>query len=653
MSPIMRLPALPLVANDPYFSVWCAADRLTDADTTHWSGAVKRLCGMIDIDGKPFRYLGLDGGEAMETLSLTVTPTSTRSVLQASGVLLTLVFTTPLLLDDPDVLSTPVTFIELSAEAADGKAHELSLSFSAYDDFCYDGSERPRMAQDVYQDGSLHIAYTGQRRQNLLCHSGDRITIDWGYLYLASRYCTVKSSENALKASIDITLKPDEKTNISLLLGYDDVASIHYFGMPAKAWYARNGKTFGTALKEFDASRDALLARCARFDETLTAEALQKGGEDYALICVAAYRQSIAAHKLIADREGRMVWLSKENDSNGCIGTVDVSYPSAPLFLKYNPEFVRGMCRPVLEFAKMPVWKYDFAPHDVGQYPQASGQVYGTLQRDGFSGKRQKGDLHPAYYLYPADADCYDLADQMPVEECGNLLIMLYAASFFDKRVELSDADIALLEQWVRYLVQYGDDPGEQLCTDDFAGHLAHNVNLSAKAIVGVACYAGLLKTLGDPKSGSYRKQAEAMAAGWHKRASVGAHTALTFDGLGWSMKYNLAWDRVLKLGLFADSFYQQEISSYLSRVNMYGLPLDSRRGVYQIRLDFMDCVHGRSAGSVPAAHCAGSQVFYAKRKPEYPSAIGTTRKPAIIFTLLPEAFRAACLCRYLSHEAR
>ena len=107
MKSLTRLPALPLIANDPYFSIWCAANRLTDADTTHWAGERKRLRGKLMIDGKPYRFLGRGEGEAMETVSLTVTPTSTQSVLQASGVRLSIAFTTPLLLDDPDLMSTP------------------------------------------------------------------------------------------------------------------------------------------------------------------------------------------------------------------------------------------------------------------------------------------------------------------------------------------------------------------------------------------------------------------------------------------------------------------------------------------------------------------------------------------------------------------
>ena len=577
MQTMTRLPALPLVANDPYFSIWCAADRLTDTDTTHWAGARKRLRGKLIIDGKPYRYLGHGEGQAMETVSMEVTPTSTRSVLEAAGVRLSVAFTTPLLLDDPDVLSTPITMIDLSLEAADGQSHVAALSFTAFDELCFDGDERPNMTQDVYALDGLQVCYMGQRRQKLLCHAGDHITIDWGYLYLAGR-AAMQCTADGLEAHDALKLVPGEKKNVSLLLGYDDVASINYFGVPTKAWYARNGKTIVEALCEFDAGHDSLLARCGKLDASLLKEAAQRGGEDYALICTAAYRQCICAHKLIADEQGQMVWLSKENDSNGCMGTVDVSYPSTPLFLKYNPELVRAMCRPVLRFANMPVWTYDFAPHDVGQYPQAIGQVYGTKRRALTGGETRNGDIQPAYYLYPAQADCYELRYQMPVEECGNMLIMLYSAAAMDGNFKMAQENLSLLEKWVQYLMKYGEDPGDQLCTDDFAGHLARNVNLSAKAVVGVACYAKLLRLAGDSKADFYEAEAKRMASSWLARAKAGEHTALTFDGQGWSMKYNLAWDRVLHLGLFEDAFYRQETKSYLPRNNAYGLPLDSRR---------------------------------------------------------------------------
>ena len=47
--------------------------------------------------------------------------------------------------------------------------------------------------------------------------------------------------------------------------------------------------------------------------------------------------QAFAAHKLVADADGTALYFPKENFSNGCIGTVDVFYPSAPIFLLLNP----------------------------------------------------------------------------------------------------------------------------------------------------------------------------------------------------------------------------------------------------------------------------------------------------------------------------
>lgn len=199
------------------------------------------------------------------------------------------------------------------------------------------------------------------------------------------------------------------------------------------------------------------------------------------------------------------------------------------------------------------------------RYPLATGQVYAARKPIGRTAS------HPPYYLYPAGTDVWDPRYQMPVEECGNMLIMLEAARAFGADKALADQYRSLLDNWVKYLVQYGEDPAEQLCTDDFAGHLAHNVNLAAKAIVGVACYARLT---GDE---SCTAQAKTMAAHLLEKIGDKGNTPLTLDGQGWSMKYNLLWDKVLHLGLLPDSFYAAETASYLPRINTYGLPLDSR----------------------------------------------------------------------------
>ena len=74
-----------------------------------------------------------------------------------------------------------------------------------------------------------------------------------------------------------------------------------------------------------------------------------------------------------------------------------------------------------------------------------------------------------------------------------------------------------------------------------------------------------------------YRDEAKRRANSWLERAAVGDHTALTFDGQGWSLKYNLVWDKLFGLDLLPDSFYSQETKSYLARSNTYGIPLDSR----------------------------------------------------------------------------
>ncbi|MDO4294251.1 MAG: DUF4965 domain-containing protein [Eubacteriales bacterium] len=579
---VTRAASIPLVLHDPYFSIWSPADHLYDADTQHWCGKRQQLRGYVTVDGVVYSFLGdREFHEPISQKSIDVTATATTYEFENEKIILTVRFTSPLLLEDFALVSRPCTYVDFSVEK---KADcEVYVDFLVSADLV---SQKPEKlvgcAAKMPEKGdapAFAYAQMGKAGQRPLGGSGDHVTIDWGYVYLATAQkdstCVYDEANGRLACRLAL------EDQAGLVLAFDDLLSINYFGQWRKAYWTG---VYGTILEAVGAAlsdREKTIKRAQRLDEELENAAKKVGGEDYALLCSMAYRHAVAAHKLITDEDGEIIFLSKENDSNGCIGTVDVSYPSVPLFLLYNTEYVKGMLRPVFKFASCDVWDFDFAPHDVGRYPYAWGQVYGmNREKSGswFSG--EDGEIFPPFYQYPAGTGIYDFKDQMPVEECGNMLILTEAVCGLDGSPAFAEPYMEVLGRWTEYLLAYGADPGEQLCTDDFAGHLAHNVNLSAKAIMGIEAYARLAGRLGRKKEQEeYHRKARDMAADWEKRALAGDHYMLAFGSpQTWSLKYNLVWDRFFGSGLFSQEVYDRELAYYIKKRNAYGTPLDSRR---------------------------------------------------------------------------
>jgi len=585
---VLRAPAVPLVAVDPYFSIWSPADRLTDAATVHWTGRPQPLTSLMRVDGQAFRLMGASPADtaALPQRSVTVDATRTVYTFADARVRVTLTFLTPSLPHDLELMSRPVTYLTWDVASLDGTSHQVQLYFDCGAEIAVNTPDQS-VALDYPSAEGLSVVRVGTPDQPVLARRGDDVRIDWGYGYLAApagagvtvtggnggrirrgfissgtipaaagplAASPLTQSRLAMMAAWDLGAVGAQPVARWLMLAYDDVFAIRYFANDLRAYWRRGGATAEHVLVTAARDRESLDRQARAFDDELARDLASVGGPRYAAIGALAYRQTLASTKLAADANGQPLLFPKENFSNGCIGTVDVIYPMAPLYLLFGPSLAKAMVVSNLDYARSPRWTFPFAPHDLGTYPQATGQVYG-------GGEKTE-------------------ENQMPVEETGNMLILVAAIAQMEGHADFAGQYWPVLTKWAEYLKAKGFDPEHQLCTDDFAGHLAHNVNLSAKAIVALGAFAQLAARRGDKATAAdYRGLAEQFAARWVNEAADGDHYRLAFDQAGtWSQKYNLVWDRVLGLNLFPPEVALKEMAFYRRTQQAYGLPLDNRR---------------------------------------------------------------------------
>ena len=509
-----------------------------------------------------------------EQKSVSVLATSTYYTFVCGPVELDVVFTAPMLINDYDLLSMPINYISYQVRSTDKKTHDVQFYLSANPLQGVNKSSQPTVSSTVIKNGVKYLK-TGTVDQPILAKKGDGICIDWGYFYMPNVNGNVSlSSENKIKDTFLSTGELPESEEVVVcrkasqmptlayvhnfgnvatassftMLGYDEIQDIEYMYERYKGYWAHGGKvTIFDAFDRLKNSYSELMAKCREFDKMIYDDGLKAGDVKYAEILSGSYRHVIAAHKLFEDKDGNLLFFSKENNSNGCVNTVDLTYPEAPLFLVYNPDLQKAMMTSIFDYSYSGRWTKPFAAHDLGTYPIANGQVYG-------------GD--------------------MPLEEAGNMITLAAMIAKIEGNTKYVDKYWNILKMWTDYLVENGQDPANQLCTDDFAGHWAHNCNLSIKAIMGVAGFAEMARIKGDAATADkYMNKAKEMAAKWEKDAREDDHYRLAFDRENtWSQKYNMVWDKLWNINIFPNDAMQRDIMYYLKMQNRYGLPLDSRK---------------------------------------------------------------------------
>ena len=587
-------------SHDDTFAIWFNGEKIYDTGNVeiwregvklHLSDAQKKALhegtnviaahchnttGGAYLDFGLFRNVGIDTRsiQTARQKSVDVLATNTYYSFQCGPVELDVVFTAPMLIDDYDLLSTPAGYISYQVRSTDGQPHSTQLLITTTPQLAVNKMAQPTVSETVREKNVSYVK-AGTIEQPILAKTGDGICIDWGYLYLPDYNGTVALGSDAdvkqtflasgkLPAgeSRMVCRQPSKMPTLAythdfgtastarshMLIGYDEVWDIQYMYKNYKAYWAHDGRvSIFDMMERLEREYDLIMNRCRALDQRIYDDGLASGGTHYAEILSGSYRHVIAAHKLFRDDEGNLLFFSKENNSNGCVNTVDLTYPEAPLFLCYNPELQKAMMTSIFDYSLSGRWTKPFAAHDLGTYPKANGQVYG-------------GD--------------------MPLEEAGNMLTLAAMLCMLDGNTQYVDKYWEIITTWANYLAENGQDPANQLCTDDFAGHWAHNTNLSVKAIMGVAGYAIMAQMKGlDSVASEYMAIAKTMAEVWENNAREGDHYRLAFDRKEtWSQKYNMIWDKLWQTNLFPNGAMDREVKYYLTKQNKYGLPLDCRK---------------------------------------------------------------------------
>jgi hypothetical protein len=612
-------PAAPLITRGPYLNVWLknSTGNLPGTWPQHWDGTVKAMTGYADIDGQTYLFLGTPNTtpsyqHTMTQTSLLTTATQSVFTLTGGGVKLKVDFLSPVEATDLKRLSMPLSDINVTASSADGASHSVRLYFDISAEWA-NGDENalvdwapasiPLDSDGVAATGKLTAWTVKPTDPGIFQQTGN--FADWGTVLWATQSSTGVTRQSGqdtvvrgqflahgVLANTNDTDQPRAINDnypvfafaknfgmvgttptqpFTLLLGRVRSPAISYLGKSIKSlwtqYFASDKAMLAFAYKDAAAA----LTRATTLDSKLATAAEAIGGTQYAGLIALSLRQAVAATELTGTTANPYMFL-EEISSDDNVQTVDVLFPAMPAFLYVNPELVRYLIEPVIDYSSSGKWPELYSPHDLGAtYPNATGHDDGG-------------------------------GENMPVEETANMLIM---ADAYMQRVSASEAatyanaHYTLFKQWADYLltvpsgVQYSNavDPQYQNQTDDFAGFVAHSVNLALKGISGVAAFAQIATMAGVTADAThYRAAAEQGIKTWAtlSQNTAGTHLLHTYREAAnsyspdttaeadtdWSLLYNSFPNRLLGLNLIPASILSEQAAFYTTQLQPLGVPL-------------------------------------------------------------------------------
>ncbi|KUJ23207.1 DUF1793-domain-containing protein [Mollisia scopiformis] len=570
----------PLAVRSPYLSTWIPGGLVANlpyASPQFWTGATLGWSIMARVDNITYSLMGVpqpaNGTLAAKVLKGEFTSTHTYFTLDAGGSNLTLDFLSPVSPSNYLRQSLPFSYLTITASSTNGSTvqlyTELDDSWTGQDaDTTWNFTSTTNTS--MFSMSAVGTATYSQQNQQAL----------WGDVILASRPSNSSTLSiqaggraavrQAFASSGSLTgTTPDWTANgvigmahdlgnvqgdeaVTFAVGYVREDAINYLGRPYTGYYRATYPNTIDAASYFLNDLSAAEEESLRLDSDVVSKSTATAGSNYSDIVSLSMRQAYGGIDLVipanTTNTSQVLAFIKEISSDGNVNTLDVIFPAFPIYWAMDPEWIRLLLDPILQYLATGAWKRAWVIHDIGSnYPNATGH------------------------------DNQD-AEQMPVEETGNLMMLAYAYVLASNNTAWADQYMTLFQTYADYLVSHSLNISLQLSTNDAAGPLVNETNLAVKGALGLKAF-GLLSgmsnysSLGDAHANLLYTQGLATDA-------AKTHFALTYPSAPstWKVTFNLYPDVLLNLSTFPTAAYKMEDTFYPTIRASGGVALDDRQ---------------------------------------------------------------------------
>ncbi|EME77457.1 uncharacterized protein MYCFIDRAFT_46339 [Pseudocercospora fijiensis CIRAD86] len=584
-----NLPSYPLAVKSPYLSAWMPGSQIKNAATGQpqfWTGQPLTWSIVAKVGHTSYTLFGAPGGisgsTAATTKSVSYSSSHTYVTLFAGPAAFVLDFFSPVFPGSASYAkqSLPYSYLTVNVTSsssqsiqilsaidhtwtAQGGASALNWTTSGSAGFFWffnanAGAYTEKNDMGTYGSVLFGTTVSGSG----VTHACDTPANVYK-AFTSTGTLTAKSSCGGSDlAAVSKDLGTTTSGRVTFAIGFDRVRAVQYLGADQTGYYRKQWPNVESAISYFLGNYDSALSSSLSFDAAVRSKASSVSsayGSQYADILEASVRQTFGGIEITvpADNIAASPYVfMKEISSDGNVNTVDFIYQTWPIFVSLNPEYIKLLLAPVLDYMKGGGWPHPWVIHDIGSaYPKATGHNDGN-------------------------------AEQMPLFETSSLFILLLAYQQCTGDSSFAKQYSAQFPGWADYLAKNSLYPASQLISADAIPASANQTALAMQAAIGLNAAGKLTGNTG------YSDTASSMAAKIYNDAlgldgpTLAKSTHFTYN-YGKSATWNAVFagysDVVLNLTTFPSTAWSMQSSWYAKQMQDGGLPFagpPSDRGV-------------------------------------------------------------------------